>query len=86
MESTPMIKLDSETEARALASIKRFFDDEMDDDIGDLKARLVLEFCLEEIGPSVYNKAVSDAQSFVQERVTDIDASCYEPEFNYWKK
>ena len=81
-----MIKLDKESEDRSLASIKRFFDEQMDDDIGELKARLVLEFCLKEIGPSVYNRAVADAQSFMQERVTDLDGSCYEPEFGYWKK
>ena len=81
-----MIKLDRESEDRSLASIKRFFDEQMDDDIGELKARLVLEFCLKEIGPSVYNRAVADAQSFMQERVTDLDGSCYEPEFGYWKK
>jgi len=81
-----MIKLDKESEDRSLASIKRFFDEQMGDDIGELKARLVLEFCLREIGPSVYNRAVADAQSFMQERVTDLDGSCYEPEFGYWKK
>ena len=81
-----MIKLDKESEDRSLASIKRFFDEQMGDDIGELKARLVLEFCLKEIGPSVYNRAVADAQSFMQERVTDLDGSCYEPEFGYWKK
>ncbi len=81
-----MIKLDRESEDRSLASIKRFFDEQMGDDIGELKARLVLEFCLKEIGPSVYNRAVADAQSFMQERVTDLDGSCYEPEFGYWKK
>ena len=81
-----MIKVDREAELRLLNSIKRFFDEEMDDDIGDLKARLVLEFCLAEIGPSIYNKAVADAQSFMQERVSDLDGSCYEAEFGYWKK
>ncbi len=80
------IKLSKEVEQRLIASIKRYFADHMDDDIGDLKALLFLEFCLKEIGPSIYNRAVADAQAYMQDKVADIDSSCYEPEFGYWKK
>ncbi len=37
------------------------------------------------IGPTVYNGAVRDAQAWFQEKVGDLDGSCFEPEFDYWK-
>jgi uncharacterized protein (DUF2164 family) len=57
----------------------------MDEDIGDLKAKLLLDFFLNEIGPSVYNGAVHDAQAIMQERVVDLDGVCYHDEFGYWR-
>ncbi len=80
------IELDKDTEAYLIASIKRFFAEEMDDDIGDLKAMRVLDFCIREVAPSVYNQAIADAQSFIQERAGDMGAVRYEAEFDFWKK
>jgi uncharacterized protein (DUF2164 family) len=74
------ITFPKETEKRLIRSIQRFFADTMEEEIGDLRAALVLDFCLKEIGPAVYNKAISDAQAYMQERVADLDASCFEPE------
>jgi uncharacterized protein (DUF2164 family) len=54
--------------------------------IGDLKARLLLDFCLRELGPSVYNQAIADAQAHMQDKVAELDGSCHEVEFAYWKK
>ncbi len=80
------IKLAKETEDRLIASIKRYFDETLDTEICDMKARLLLDFCLKEIGPNVYNRAIADAQAFLTDRVADLDGSCYEPEFGYWNK
>ena len=80
------INLSKETEKRLLGSIKHFFAESMDTEIGDLKASFVLEFCLKEIGPSVYNQAVADAQVYFQEKTSDLAGARYEPEFGYWKK
>ncbi len=79
------IKLSKEVEKRLVASIKRYFAENMEDEIGDLKARLLLDYCLREIGPSIYNQAIADAQAHLQERVSELDNSCYRPEFGYWK-
>jgi uncharacterized protein (DUF2164 family) len=67
-------------------SIKRYFAEEMDEEIGELRASLLLDFCLREIGSIVYNIAISDAQTYIQDKVADIDGSCYEPEFGYWNR
>ena len=80
------IKLQPETQARVLASIKRFFAETMDDEIGDLKASLFLEFVLSEVGPSIYNRAVADAQARIQDAVQELDGVCYEADVGYWSK
>ena len=80
------IKLSKETEKLAVASIRRFFIEEMEDGIGELKAKLLLDFFLSELAPSVYNQAITDAQAHAQNMVTDMNGACYEDEFGFWKK
>jgi len=80
------IKLEKDAEKRMTESIKRFFAETLEEEIGDLRASLVLDFCLKEIGPSIYNQAVAEAQAVLQEKVADLDGSCYEPEHAYWDK
>jgi uncharacterized protein (DUF2164 family) len=84
-ESIMTIKLSDDTRAKALKSIRRYFAEQLDLDLGDLQSGLLLDFVLAEIGPSVYNAAVADAQVFLRDRITDLEGTCFEPEFNYWK-
>jgi len=79
------ITLSPETKKQILASIKRYVAENLEQDIGDLQAGLLLDYFLKEIGPSVYNKAIHDAQSYFQERVSDLDGVCFEKEFDYWE-
>lgn len=58
----------------------------MDETIGNLAADTFLDFLLQELGPLVYNKAVSDVQGRLQARVMEVDMEVYEDEFQYWGK
>jgi len=78
------LELPEQTRAQSVASIKRYFVEELDQEIGDLKAGLVLDFILKEIGPSIYNAAIADAQAYLRDRVADLDGACSAPEFAYW--
>jgi uncharacterized protein (DUF2164 family) len=78
------IELSPETTKQLQSSIKRYFAENLDQDIGDLKAGMLLDYCLREIGPSVYNQAIADAQAYFQGRVGDLEGVCYEKEFTYW--
>ena len=80
------IKLRKDAEKYLLGSIKRFVAENLDVEIGDLKASLFLEFCVREIGPSIYNQAIADAQSYIHEKAADLGGNRYEAEFYYWKK
>jgi len=54
-------------------------------ELADLQASLFLKFCLAEIGPSVYNQAIADAQGYFQEKAADLENTCFAQEFSYWK-
>ena len=78
------ITLAPDVKKQAIASIRRFFAEQWDQDVGDLKADLLLDYVLREIGPSVYNRAIGDAQVYLRDRVADLEGACYEKEFGYW--
>ncbi|MCA9730074.1 MAG: DUF2164 domain-containing protein [Candidatus Eisenbacteria bacterium] len=80
------IELPKEARERLQGSLKKYFQENMEEEIGDLKAMLMVDFFLREIGPSVYNQAISDAQSYLNDRVADLDGVLHQPEFGYWKK
>ena len=44
------IKLEKDTQKYLVGSIKRFFAEDMGDEIGDLKAMRVLDFCIKRLG------------------------------------
>jgi len=78
------IALSPEATKELLGSIKRYVAENFEQDIGDLKAGLLLDFVLKEIGPSVYNQAIADAQAYFVARAADLEGVCFEKEFTYW--
>jgi uncharacterized protein (DUF2164 family) len=67
-------------------SVKRYLIENLDPDAGDLKARLLLDYCIQEIGAVVYNLAIADAEAYMQARVADLEAVCYVDEFTFWPR
>jgi uncharacterized protein (DUF2164 family) len=80
------IELNKQARADAIASLQRYFDENMPEPLGDLSAGLLLNFFLEEVGPAVYNQAIRDAQARIQQRAADLDGELYADAFQYWPK
>ncbi|MFY8016903.1 MAG: DUF2164 domain-containing protein [Inhella sp.] len=80
------IELDKESKAAAVASLMRYFEAHMDEPIGNVAASGLLGFFLAEIGPSIYNQAVRDAQERMALRVQELDIEVHEDEFRYWAR
>lgn len=80
------IRLAKEVEQRLTASVQRYLSEHFEEEAGELKASLLLRFCVEEIGPAIYNQAIADAQAYFQERVADLENVCYVKEGNHWGK
>lgn len=80
------MQLPDDARKHALASIMRYCSEHTDLEIGNLEAVGLLDFFLKEIAPSAYNAGVADAQTFMRDRLPDLEATCYEAEFAYWPK
>ncbi|HYK37932.1 DUF2164 domain-containing protein [Alloacidobacterium sp.] len=80
------IQLSKQARADAIASMQHYFKENMREPIGDLPASLLLNFFLEEIGPVIYNQAISDAQARMQQHLLDLNGELYVDEFQYWPK
>ena len=80
------IDISREARQEAITSIERYFKENMEEPIGNIAAGALLSYFLEEIGPLVYNKAVSDVQERLTARITDLDVEIYADPFQYWRK
>jgi uncharacterized protein (DUF2164 family) len=80
------IELAKEARNQAVASIERYFREQLDERIGNIQAAALLNYFLEEIGPCIYNRAIADAQEQMQSRVSELDIECHADEFGYWRK
>ena len=80
------IELSKEVRAEAVASLQRYFEENLPEPIGELAAGLLLNYFLEEIGPAIYNKAIADAQVRLTQRAADLSGELYEAEFGYWPR
>lgn len=80
------IELNREARQQAIASIERYFADELEQRIGNIAAGALLGFFLDEIGPLVYNQAVSQIQERLLQRVQELDIEFNEEEFAYWRR
>jgi uncharacterized protein (DUF2164 family) len=85
-EVSMAIEIEAETRKRMVASIRRYFEQELEEEIGDLQAGFLLDYCLKEICPTVYNQAIADAQAWMLGRVEDLEGSLYEPELDFWQR
>jgi uncharacterized protein (DUF2164 family) len=79
-------ELSKQARADAIASIQRYFEENMREPIGELPAGLLLNYFLEEIGPLIYNGAIADAQARMQQRAQDLSGELYADEFQYWPR
>jgi uncharacterized protein (DUF2164 family) len=80
------IELEQEIRKSLIASIRRYAEENLEEEMGDLKAELLLDYFLQEVGPTIYNVAITEARSFLVDRLADLESTCYEPEMTCWPK
>lgn len=60
--------------------IKKYFDRELNQEIGSFDAEFLLDFFAVEVGPFFYNRGLNDARAIISARLEDIDDAIYEIE------
>lgn len=74
------IEFTAEEKALLVQRLKRYFGDELDQEIGQFDAEFFLDFISKEIGVYYYNRGLSDAQDILNEKVSSISDALYELE------
>ena len=66
------IKFSQEEKEQIAARVKRYFETEMNQDIGSFEAEFLIDFFAREIGGYFYNRGLYDAQVIVSGKVEEI--------------
>jgi len=74
------IRLTEERRDRMTRSLIRFFSERLDHELSPFQADQIIDFFVKELGAPVYNQAISDAHSYIQDKLVDLEGEFYEPE------
>jgi len=74
------IRLSDERRERLIDVMRKFWMEELDEELSEFRARRILEILIREIGAPVYNQAVQDARKLMLERLAEIEGDLLEPE------
>jgi uncharacterized protein (DUF2164 family) len=74
------IKLEEHQKAEIVTKLKRYFSDEMNQDIGQFEAEFLLDFFAKEVGGFFYNRGLQDAGQAFEEKLEDVQQHLYELE------
>ena len=74
------IKLNEDRKSEIVRALMGYFSSEFDEEISEFRARKLVDFMLQQIGPSQYNQAIGDARKYMQEKLDDLDTEFFEPD------
>jgi len=79
------IELNKQETQECIVSLQAYFQKELEEEIGEMKAKFLLNYILKEIAPLAYNQGVKDAETFFRARIEDLPATCFEDGLTYWQ-
>jgi uncharacterized protein (DUF2164 family) len=71
------VELSKDQRAAATARLRAYFRDELEQELAQLPAEMLLDFIGKEIGAIFYNRGVQDAQQLVQQKAEDVVEALY---------
>lgn len=74
------LELSARDKSELVAKIKRYFTNEMHQDIGQFEAEFLLDFFSKNIGTFYYNQGVQDAAALLSKQHDEIQQLMYEME------
>jgi uncharacterized protein (DUF2164 family) len=80
------IELDKHETREVLSSLQRYFREEFEEEISEMRAKFLLDYFLKEIAPFAYNKGVKDAEMYFRGKIEDLPGTCFEDGLTYWLK
>ena len=80
------LELTKEETEQVVPSLQRYFREEFDQELSEMRARFLLEYFQKEIAPLAYNKGVKDAEQYFRSKTEDLTGVCYEDPLTYWTR
>ncbi len=74
------ITFSTEQKQALVRKLQRYFDDELDQELGDFDAEFLLDFVAREMGAHFYNQGLLDAQAALAQRLESVTEVFYELE------
>lgn len=72
MSQDKLIELSEEDESAVLEQLKDYMQDELDVELGNLQAKMMLDFIIDSIGPKLYDQVIDDVEPWFYSRFTGI--------------
>lgn len=66
------IRLNDIQRNEMISSLQTYFEQEKDEQLGDLAASLLLDFIIKELGPIFYNAGIEASYQFMNEKIEDL--------------
>ncbi len=80
------IELTKQEAEEAIPSIRKYFREELEMELSEMRARFLLNYFMQEIAPFAYNRGVKDAETFFRGKVEDLAGTCFEDGMTFWAK
>jgi uncharacterized protein (DUF2164 family) len=80
------LELTKEETEQVIPSLQKYFREEFDQELSEMKARFLLEYFQKEIAPFAYNRGVNDAEQYFRSKTEDLTGLCYEDPLTYWTR
>jgi uncharacterized protein (DUF2164 family) len=78
------IQLDKQETKEVIFSLQKYFREELEQEINEMRAKFLLDYILKEIAPLAYNKGVKDAETYFRAKIEDLSGVCFEDGLGYW--
>ena len=74
------LEFSAEEKNQIVRKVKMYFEEELDQKIGNFDAEFLIDFFAEEVGAYFYNRGLYDAQALFSQKLDEIGDSIYELE------
>ena len=71
------LNLDVDDKAVVVPKLQRWFERELDQEIGRFDAEFLLDFLAAELGPAFYNRGLRDARAVLELRAEELGEAIY---------
>lgn len=78
----PTIDIPKNKRDELIQQFQRYFEQELDHELGQFDGEFLLDFIIKQTGPVFYNQGLADAQAIIERKSQDIADEIYEIEMS----